>query len=347
LLLLHVESDIILWFPKGVDVRDSYEHIRSRLAGITPMNVVIESKNGALVTEPSIALEIDQLTRYLESLPSVGKAISYVDPLAQMHSGFSGSEDRQIPQSLEAIEQYLLLLSSVEHMSEVISSDHEAASILLRVDENGSNRIAALAGKANEWWQENGSSDFEVGTTGIMYEFARAQDLIAHGQIQGLVFAFLAIGVILYAIFREAGVALLTLIPNLVPLGIAYSLMGYARIPLDAATICLGSLALGIGVDDTIHVATRYREGVQSGFSPREALRRAIPPVFPALVLTTAAISVGFIVLIFSEFALIRNLGAMTVFTVSVCLVADLPLLPALLLGRSGNSQADSTPRIA
>ena len=82
--------------------------------------------------------------------------------------------------------------------------------------------------------------------------------------------------------------------PNAVPLVIAFGLMGILGIPLDAATVCVGSLALGIAVDDTIHVMTGYTDLRASGEKPVVALDRCISQVLPALVFTTAAIIAGF-----------------------------------------------------
>jgi predicted RND superfamily exporter protein len=108
--------------------------------------------------------------------------------------------------------------------------------------------------------------------------------------------------------------------------------MGLVGIALDAATVCMGSLALGIAVDDTIHVATGYRDGLERGSKPVEALDRCFERVLPPLVFTTVAIAAGFAVLGLSEFSLIRNLGLVTSALVGLCLLADVTLLPALLL---------------
>jgi predicted RND superfamily exporter protein len=119
-----------------------------------------------------------------------------------------------------------------------------------------------------------------------------------------------------------------------IPLGIAFGFMGLVGLPLDAATVCMGSLALGIAVDDTIHVVTRYGEEQRRGASPEQALGRCFGRVLPALVFTTVTIGAGFLVLGISQFTLIRNLGLVTAALVVLCLVADATLLPALLLGR-------------
>ncbi len=141
------------------------------------------------------------------------------------------------------------------------------------------------------------------------------------------------------ALLRNVKMALIALLPNAIPLGIAFGLMGLLRVPLDAATVCLGSLAFGIAVDDTIHVLTRYQEERDRGRKPREALERGLRLALPALIYTTVTIGAGFLVLGVSEFTLIRNLGLVTSGLVVLCLLADTTLLPALLLG--GRSRAE------
>ena len=333
---LDIETDIILWFPKGTEVRDSYEAIRERLSGITPMNVVVRSVGGEAVTEPHVVAAVDALTEHLESMPEIGRALSVADLLRQMHAGFSGDSNAGLPESRALAEQYLLLLSSVEQVRDVVSEDRQSANVLLRVNTNGSRRLLAVGKAVEEWWAENGPPGFVVDTTGIMYEFGRAEEEIAYGQIRGLSLAFAAIGLILLAMLRAPGVALKALVPNVLPLVAAYGLMGLAAIPLDSATVCLGCIALGIAVDDTIHIVTGYRGHRDDGESNSDALSNTFRRVLAPVVLTSVAISGGFIVLGVSDFTLVRNFGLVTAGMVIVCLLADLTLLPVLLTGARG-----------
>jgi predicted RND superfamily exporter protein len=200
------------------------------------------------------------------------------------------------------------------------------------VDDNGSDRLVNLGDRIELWWRDNGVADFSVETTGLMYEFGRSEERIAYGQVAGLAIALLSIGAVLLAILRVPKNALIALIPNGVPLVITFGLMGFLKVPLDAATVCLGSLALGIAVDDTIHLMTGYTERRNSGKSPAIALDQCLEHVLPALAFTTAAVVAGFAVLALSQFTLIRNLGLVTSGLVFLCLLADLTLLPPLLL---------------
>ncbi len=332
---LEVSTDIILWFPTSSEVRSDYEEIRRRLSGITPVNVVIESQDGTRATTPQVLAAIDGLTSALDALPQVGKAISLADPLRQVHQLFTGDAAAGLPSDEGLIEQYLVLLESAPYLADLVSLDHSAANVVLRVDDNASDAIVALSEWVDAWWRLHGAPGFEATTTGIMYEFGRAEEQIAYGQIRGLSLAFAAIALILLALLRRPALALKALLPNAIPLGIGFGFMGLIGVPLDAATVCVGSLALGIAVDNTIHVAIGYRDAREQGSKPLEAVDRCFERVLPALVLTTVAIAAGFAVLALSEFSMIQNLGLMTSALVVLCLLADATLLPALLLRES------------
>ncbi len=329
---LRVSTDIIVWFPKGSEIRDDYEVLREELSGISPVNVVVHALGDAVVTEPRAIEALDSLARYLEAQPEIGKALSVADPLRSVHGVFAAEEAGMLPGSRQLNEQYLVLLESVEYMDDVITGDRSGANMLLRANDNGSDRLVALGERIDRWWAQNRPEDFGVETTGLMYEFGRSEEQIAWGQAAGLSIALISIGVVLLLILRVPKSALVALVPNAVPLVITFGAMGLAGIPLDAATVCLGSLALGIAVDDTIHVMTGYTDRRKAGEKPLMALDGCMEHVLPALVFTTVSIIVGFAVLALSQFTLIRNLGLVTSGLVFLCLLADMFLLPPLLL---------------
>lgn len=338
---IHVETDAVRWWPPGSEMRTHYDAIRERLSGISPMNVVIESRSGRRVVEPDVMAAIDGLATHLAAHPDVGKVVSIADPLRQLHGGFIDDPSQPLPRGEDLVSQYLLLLESVEHVQDAVSTDRVAANVLLRTDDNGSRALLDVAADAEAWWRANGPDDFSARTTGIMFEFARSEEAIAWGQIRGLSLAVAAIGVILLLMFRSFLVSGIALVPNLASLGIIYGLMGILDVPLDAGTVCMGTLALGIAVDDTIHVVEGYRRRRLAGVGASAALSDTYEHVLPALVYTSVAIAAGFLVLALSEFLLTRNLGLVTSVVVVICLVADTTLLPAVLLAEDRASPDD------
>jgi predicted RND superfamily exporter protein len=334
---LEVETDAVKWFLKGDPVRVSYESIRDRFSGISPMNVVIEAPEGESVAAPRAVTALSDLTTYLESLPEVGRALSVADPLRQIHRGFAGNAGEPLPVDSAVIEQYLLVLESSEYMQDFLTIDRKSANVPLRANDNGSDALLAVAAKANAWWEAHGAPGYSARTTGIMYEFARAEDEITMGQLRGLVFALLVIAVILLIIFRSSKLAVIALAPNALPVAMAFGAMGVLGIALDAGTVLVGNLALGIAIDDTIHTITGYYRRRSTGESPEHALLRTFERVLPPIVFTTLTIGLGFAVFGFSTLVFTRHLGLVTSGIMVLCLLADILLLPALLLAASRN----------
>jgi predicted RND superfamily exporter protein len=274
---------------------------------------------------------IDRLSAHLESLPAVGRSISVADPLRQLHGGFSGDPTLPLPEGEAAISQYLVLLESKPYVRDLITADWKAANLLLRVDDNRSGALQAVAREAERWWGENGATDYTARATGIMYEFARAEDAIAFGQLRGLAFAFLAVAGLLFAIFGSLRLAWIALVPNLVPIAMGFGAMGLLGIPLDAGTVVIGNLAFGIAVDDSIHAVTGFFARWTAGESSSAALESTYRSVAPPLIYASVLVALGFSMLAFSDFSFIRNLGILTAALMVLCLLADLLLLPAML----------------
>jgi predicted RND superfamily exporter protein len=337
---LRVETDVVVWFRPEHPVRVAYDAIRERLSGISPMNVVVEAPASRSVAVPEVVSALAGLTGYLEGLPEVGKAVSLADPLRQLHGGFVEDPTQPLPESVDLIEQYLLLLDSVPQMRDLVTGDHRAANVLLRLDHNGSDHLLRVARLAEAWWERHGVAGYRARTTGIMHEFAHAEDEIALGQLRGVGFSFVVIGVILYLAYRSGRLAVAALVPNVVPVLVAFGAMGFAGIPLDAGTVLVGNLVLGIAVDNTVHILSGFEEGRGRGVPAWPALREVYAQAFAPAVTTTLAVASGFLVLGLSGFTFTRHLGVLTSSLMVLCLLIDVWLLPALLLGR--RSRADS-----
>ncbi len=333
LFKLRLETDAVHWFSSKSQIRRDYNEIREQLSGVSPINVTIQpAAEDASATSPEALRKIAELQTYLEQMPEVGRVISIVDPLRQLHGGFSGDATQPIPENAQQIAQYLLLLDSVDQIDDLVTPDGQNANLLLRMDHNGSSHLLAVAERAEDWWAQHGAKTLTASSTGIMFEFARSQNAITRGQLLGLALALSAIGLILISVIRSPRTAAIALVPNAIPLVVVFGFLGLIGVPLDAGIVCLGSLALGIAVDDTTHIVLRYQDGIQRGEHPERALNHAFQSVLPAVVLSTLAVSLGFVVLGLSEFTLTRNLGLVTVAIVSACLIADSTLLPAFLV---------------
>ena len=154
---------------------------------------------------------------------------------------------------------------------------------------------------------------------------ARSQPLTV-GLAAGTIFVLLALGL------RSVGLGLVAMIPNVMPVAIFFGVLGMGVAPLSLPTSLIGSVALGLAIDATAHYLVRYRAERQSGCDPEEAVRRCGMRVGRPIAIGTATLCLGFLSVAFSEFATLRQFGFLSSFTMCVCLLADLVLLPAILI---------------
>jgi predicted RND superfamily exporter protein len=133
-------------------------------------------------------------------------------------------------------------------------------------------------------------------------------------------------------LFRSFKVALIAMIANIVPVGVVFGFMGWMNIPLDMMTITIAAISMGIAVDDTIHYIYRYsllyrelKDAISSMFSAHKSIGSA-------MFYTSTIIIVGFSVLLFSNFFPTIYFGLLTMIAMFMAIVADLLLLPVLIL---------------
>lgn len=172
--------------------------------------------------------------------------------------------------------------------------------------------------------------------TGIAPLLEQAQHEIFDGFWKSFTSAFLVIGLVMAIALRSVRTMLLAMVPNLVPLGIVFGLLGWTGYPVDIGMMMTGSIALGISIDGTFHFLVRYLEqwdaGKSSGHAVRIALLTTGGPIFESIVVS----SIGMLALTLSSFAPTVRFGLLMASLLMATLAGDLLLLPALLAMRRG-----------
>ncbi len=170
-----------------------------------------------------------------------------------------------------------------------------------------------------------------VGTyrvTGVVPLLVAAQHALIKTQIQSLALA-LAIGLALIGLFMRSWRALIAaVLPNLLPLAGLFVTLVLTSIALDAATVMIASVAIGIGVDDTIHFLSRYRHEKQCGLSTEQAVSNCFATIGRAITFTTLVSVAAFALLGLAEFKPIRYFGCLSALTLALAWVGDVCVLP-------------------
>ena len=171
-----------------------------------------------------------------------------------------------------------------------------------------------------------------VAVSGNVLLLARSADGVARTQPLSVglaavgIFAFVSLGI------RSPRLGALAMVPNLIPVLFFFGLLGLGAAPLSLPTSLIGAVALGIAIDDTVHLLVRYRDERVAGRDPEQAVSACLRSVGRPVAITSLMLSAAFGTIALSEFATLREFGVLTAVTMGLCLVTDLILLPALLL---------------
>jgi uncharacterized protein len=186
-----------------------------------------------------------------------------------------------------------------------------------------------------------GKVDFQdrVTLTGPTKIFTKSNEYLVNNLLQNMLLALLVIALMMFPLFGTWRMMLISIIPNVLPLLITTAIMGFFGIPLKPSTAIIYSMSFGIAIDNSIHFLARYRFARKSGDTVRDAVKNSFEDTGLSMIYTSVILLFGFIIFAFSSYGGTIALGQLTSISLLIALVANLFLLPALLI--SFNKDAD------
>lgn len=337
---IHPEPNPLSFLPKNAPAVVSYNFVSERLTGLYTVEVVAECPRGWL--DPEYWGPLDRLAGAIQAMPSVARVVTPLDFLKKLNQwdhGFDPTAYR-LPESRGDAERLLAQMpeSIRPEIDRLVSSDgsNVRLSILVRVMD--ARRFYALANEVNSELLTLPSS-VRGHLTGIVLLLNNAQVNLALTQVKSFAFAFCIVFLLIAGGLRSLRLMLMSILPNVAPILTVFALMPLIGIPLDAATVLVAGVALGIAVDDTIHLIASYRRARATGASLSGSIRGALATSGPAIIYTTITSCIGFFTLCTSGFVPIRYFGLLSGVALATALVANLLLTPATLfmLDRNGD----------
>jgi predicted RND superfamily exporter protein len=174
--------------------------------------------------------------------------------------------------------------------------------------------------------------EVEATITGLLALLARTISAAIYSLAKSYLSAFLAITLMMILFMGNMKIGLLSMVPNLIPIIITMGFMGFMDIPLDITTLMIGSIALAIVVDDTVHFMYNFQKFYNRRGDPYYAVQKTLLGVGRALVITSLVLSTGFFILMCSSLKNLLNFGFFTGVTILIALLADFILVPAILI---------------
>jgi hypothetical protein len=328
-----VETNFQEFFYPDHAIRKTTDRIESKLVGTSSLDVVLKSREVGVFKHPKTLNAIRDFQRWVEGLPQVDKSISMADFIEEMHWGFNAENQKykRIPENEALISQYLLVYDGND-LFDFVDEEYRITHINLNVNVHGANDLSILIESLRGYLADHPIKGVDWDIAGFGRMFADQEDLLIEGQIKSLFGALGLIFLLMLIQWRSIGSALLCMVPNLSPIVMIFIIMGFFGIWLDMATAMIASVAVGIAVDDTIHVYHGFISRVKRGVSPVAALVKTYRQAGRAVMTTTIILSAQFLVLTLSQFVPTTHFGLLTSIGLVAALIFDLMLLPALLM---------------
>jgi predicted RND superfamily exporter protein len=342
----------IKWFSPQMAFRQANDFTLSNLTGLYTIEYSLRAQDVEGVASPRFLSEVAAYTDWLRLQPEVVHVSSISDTFKRINRSLNGDEQSayRLPEDSNVAAQSLLLYEmSLPYgldLNNQINVDKTATRAVVTLRDLTTSGMLAFEQRSLAWLEEHASAvDAKAASTTLM--FAHIGERSIHGILLAMLTAAVLTSFFLMFAFRSWRLGLLSLIPNILPIAMAFGLWGIFVSQLGFSVAIVASISLGIVVDDTVHFLSAVLSGIRErGASVHEALLEAYQQTGSALLATTVILVSGFVVLGSSSFALNQDMGLVTVLVLVLGLLTDFVMLPVLvmkLLGKRDEKKVRST----
>lgn len=348
---LHVGSNPMNYFRPGDPLRESTVRIDEALGGTTTVEFLADVPDKGLL-EPERLKRLDAFERWVADLPNVAQVDSPLDALKELHRLWTTGEPEaaRIPDDPRKVRALFRQIEGTDDFEAMVQDNYSTARFTARVELSGAAELAHQMPRIEAELEKNYQDDgVHIRATGMVKLMANMERYLLRSQIESLLLAFVVVTFMIFVLLRSFRLALFSLIPNVLPIIAGLGTMALAGIALDPGTVMIGSIALGLVVDDTVHYLVRLRRTSRRPDSTLEQdVEDSMHQTGRPIIVTSLVLSFSFLALgLGSSFAPNLYFGVISALVIVLAVVADLVVLPAALLtirpSLGGSSADDDT----
>ncbi|MBP47398.1 MAG: hypothetical protein CMH53_05625 [Myxococcales bacterium] len=328
---LHIDTDMIKRLPEQGRTQRDAKWFSESFAGTGTVEIYIDSGTPGGALEPALLAAVARFQDAVETIVGVDQVASFVTLIERMHDALGGQG--RLPNSRAAVAQELLLfeMRGGKNLERMVDFDRQRLRIGVRLQATAMRQTYDAAEQIRAVAARTLPAKVSVEVTGLGALLGAWLDQILNGQLRGLALSILTITLMMSWMVRSLRVGLWSMVPNLLPLWVLGGYAGWRWDAVDSDMIFVAMLAIGIGVDDTIHFLSRYRIESNRNADDRAALKRTFRFAGRAIVMTTIILVAGHLPFASSAYFSTRILGTLLPMCMIVALVADLLLVPAMV----------------
>jgi predicted RND superfamily exporter protein len=314
--------------------------LEEHLSGLLPLELSLHADEPGLFYRPDIFRKVGELQQFARQQQAVLFARSYIDYFNEINSRFVPDEklSEELPRTdeegvrrIERGRNFLGKVAGEMRYHEFMSSDDSHARLLLKIRDVGTRNTLALVetlkAKMAELFPPGSGVTFRP--TGDAYVSALGLTQMIHELLFSILTAAFVIFGLIAVLFRSLRIGLITIPPNVIPLGVTFGYMGLRGFDLNAGNVIVFTISLGIAVDNTIHYILRFREEYARDPDMDRVTWKTLIGKGQPMCLSTFLTVIGLAVLLFSDFLPTRRFAELSIVTLTGALIGALFLLPA------------------
>jgi hypothetical protein len=323
---LKTSVNIADYFKKDNPTRIAEDVMQQKFGGSLPVFVVFTGD----MQSPEVLHMMMKTQHFMKQDNNVKVAQSVADLIEQMNDAMG--EGKKIPDDKAKIEQLWFLLDGQEIMSQLVNDDLSKGIIQSKFASVDSKDIEAFTERMNRFISENQNDNYQIELTGMPSIYVKLNSSLINSQYKSLFIAIVLVILIVGAILRSASKGIFAAVPIIATIVVLFGFMGLTGIPLDIATVLVASIALGIGIDYSIHVITGFNNHLLEKMDAEKSIESVILLSGKAIVINVLSVSAGFLVLLFSQIVPLQNFGLLVAISMFGSGFGALTLLPVILI---------------
>jgi len=329
---LYVTNDPLSYFHKDQPLIRDTHRIHRDLSGMKVFFITLESDQDKAFQKPKNIEKLVAIQNFMQKQGIFDLSISLADHLSLVNREFHGGDAEyfKTPNRRELVAQYLLFFHRRD-LESYVSHDFRRANIVVRHNVSDSNTLNRHIRELKQVVSSIAGEQMKAYVVGENLMVNAAAESLMVAQVKSLAILLCVIFLIMSAMFTSFKGGLISLIPNLIPIILMFGIMGLLDIPLNPGTAMVAVIAIGIAIDGTIHLFSRYIELCRRTSDYEAAVHTTVREEATPMVATSLALALGFGILLLSNFTVIAQFGALSAATILFALFSNLLITPIIM----------------
>ncbi|NRA40668.1 MAG: MMPL family transporter [Pseudomonadales bacterium] len=340
-------QDALEWFPDDTPTKLAVQTIEREITGSLPFEIMIDSGEKQGVLDPAFLQRLDDWVESLKTTTLNGVDVVTASGLTTLiketHQAMHNNslDEYRVPNDRELIAQELLLieLDQADDLFQFTNKEFSKTRVTIIMPWGDSILFAQMQKELEQHYADamgDMLDDYPIQITGVIPVFSKMFTSMISSAATSYFFAFAVICIMMITLLRSPIDGLISMIPNLLPILLVLSFMTIVDIPLDVFTVLIGSIALGLCVDDTVHFMHGFKSAYKKHGDTLLAIEQTLFSTGKAMLITTVVLVFGFLTFTLSELKNMDLFGVLTAACIFMALLADFLIAPALMIVRYG-----------